>query len=102
MRLYQLMDRLEEIDDHLDGQDPEIRIAYQEAYPLAGSLRGVVLASDVAEDPEEEMPPTVELEEGEQPSPESAEPEIVWLVMGSGGWDFNPYEVPRDVFDAAY
>ena len=89
MKLRVLIERLEEIEQDLqaglgDDVEPEIVCAYQESYPLAGTLMGaVVLEADEDADA---------LLLGGNP--------IVWLAVGTHPDGISPY-APRAVFTGA-
>lgn len=79
MKVSELIEVLSRCDP-----DKEIRLATQPNYPLAFHLRGVY-------DPDTAEP-------WDEDTPKDEDASKVWLVEGAQAQ--NPYEVPRDAFDA--
>jgi hypothetical protein len=73
---------LELLADH--DPDTPVMIAHQPSWPLAEVLAGVVHASDVEREADDDEP---------------AGDECLWLVAGGHAWDRSPY-APSFVFGA--
>jgi hypothetical protein len=88
-----LIERLQEISEEGHG-DSEIRLATQPNYPLRYTLAGVAAPADLQlegnEDGDEDSRPD---QDGNTPA------SYVWLAEGSH--DDRPYDVPREVWEAA-
>jgi hypothetical protein len=88
MRLSELIERLEELRDDLadgvgDEIDPVVVAAYQESFPLSGTIQGAVVLQD---------------DEDDEPVLCDGEP-VVWLAIGGHPHGMSPY-APRAVFEA--
>lgn len=88
--------------EHLEGldQDAEIRVAYQQNYPLLGTLANVAADRDVQEQVlmGEEVPVDAEMSAVE--ALDEATRNIVWLAVGSAPYNENPY-APVEAWDAS-
>lgn len=89
MRLRELIERLEEIEQDLieglgDDVDAEVVAAYQPSWPLTGSLLGACV-----------------LHEGDEGDPILTDGHpVVWIAIGAHPDALNPY-APRRVFEEA-
>lgn len=108
MTLSELIDQLTAIQEAHEGQDPEVRIAYQPSWPLRAKIANVrALTGDDAPD-EEELELARELvaagdEEAEGFAAAQAmledHPPVIWLAAdGSAPWNESPY-APRDAWE---
>lgn len=86
MTVGELKQRLEFIDD-----DAEVRIAYQESWPLQATVRGLTEGDELQADPD--------MDDEERDEVEAKLADVVWLVEGMQ-CDDSPY-APHGVFDAA-
>lgn len=108
MTLSELIDQLTALQEAHEGQDPEVRIAYQPSWPLRAKIANVrALTGDDAPD-EEEMEMARELvaagdEEADGFAAAQAmledHPPVVWLAASDAApWDESPY-APRDAWE---
>lgn len=108
MTLSELIDQLTALQEAHEGQDPEVRIAYQPSWPLRATIANVrALAGDDAPD-EEELKLARELvaagdEEADGFAAAQAmledHPPVTWLAAShSAPWDESPY-APRSAWD---
>lgn len=108
MTLSELIDQLTALQEAHEGQDPEVRIAYQPSWPLRAKIANVrALTGDDAPD-EEELELARELvaagdEEAEGFAAAQAmledHPPVVWLAASDAApWDESPY-APRSAWD---
>lgn len=108
MTLSELIDQLTALQEAHEGQDPEVRIAYQPSWPLRAKIANVrALTGDDAPD-EEELELARELvatgdEEAEGFAAAQAMLEdhlpVVWLAASDAApWDESPY-APRDAWE---
>lgn len=108
MTLSELIDQLTALQEAHEGQDPEVRIAYQPSWPLRAKIANVrALTGDDAPD-EEEMEMARELvaagdEEAEGFAAAQAmledHPPVVWLAASDAApWNESPY-APRDAWE---
>lgn len=108
MTLSELIDQLTALQEAHEGQDPEVRIAYQPSWPLRAKIANVrALTGDDAPD-EEELELARELvaagdEEAEGFAAAQAmledHPPVVWLAASDAApWDESPY-APRDAWE---
>lgn len=74
-----LIAQLEEARDTLGGQAP-VRVAYQENYPLRGTVAAVTV-------PEGDDP----YGDGESAPGQDGDAGMVWLAVGTAPYDENPY-----------
>lgn len=79
MTIDDLIAELEDARENLGG-DAEVRVAYQENYPLRGTVARVTVPED--EDP---------YDEGERAVGQDADGGMVWIAVGSAPYDENPY-----------
>ena len=74
MTIGELITALEDIrDSSPNGDNTEVRIAYQQNYPLAGTVAAIT-----------ELPMMADDEENEDVT-------VAWIATGEVGWDENPY-----------
>lgn len=79
MNLRTLIERLEEIEGELrDGPEPVVVAAYQEHYPLAGTILGAAVVEAVR----------------------MHDRPVVWIAVGGLPMGIGPY-APRAVFEEA-
>lgn len=108
MTLSELIDQLTAIQEAHEGQDPEVRIAYQPSWPLRAKIANVrALTGDDAPD-EEELELARELvaagdEEADGFAAAQAmledHPPVVWLAASDAApWYESPY-APRDAWE---
>lgn len=108
MTLSELIDQLTALQEAHEGQDPEVRIAYQPSWPLRAKIANVrALTGDDAPS-EEEMELARELvaagdEEAEGFAAAQAmledHPPVVWLAASDAApWNESPY-APRDAWE---
>lgn len=108
MTLSELIDQLTAIQEAHEGQDPEVRIAYQPSWPLRAKIANVrALTGDDAPD-EEELELARELvaagdEEADGFAAAQAmledHPPVVWLAASDAApWNESPY-APRDAWE---
>lgn len=108
MTLSELIDQLTALQEAHEGQDPQVRIAYQPSWPLRSTIANVrALTGDDAPS-EEEMEMARELvaagdEEAEGFAAAQAmledHPPVVWLAAShSAPWDESPY-APKSAWD---
>ena len=108
MTLSELIDQLTVLQEAHEGQDPEVRIAYQPSWPLRARIANVrALAGDDAPD-EEELKLARELvaagdEEADGFAAAQAmledHPPVVWLAASDAApWNESPY-APRDAWE---
>ena len=108
MTLSELIDQLTALQEAHEGQDPEVRIAYQPSWPLRAKIANVrALTGDDAPD-EEELELARELvaagdEEAEGFAAAQAmledHPPVVWLAASDAApWNESPY-APRDAWE---
>lgn len=108
MTLSELIDQLMALQEAHEGQDPEVRIAYQPSWPLRAKIANVrALTGDDAPD-EEELEYARELvaagdEEAEGFAAAQAmledHPPVIWLAAShSAPWDESPY-APKSAWD---
>jgi hypothetical protein len=81
MTIDQLIEELEAARDDLGG-NAEVRIAYQENWPLRGAVAAVTLPSEAPYDEDEDAPG------------QDADDKMAWIAVGSAPYDENPY-APR-------
>lgn len=108
MTLSELIDQLTALQEAHEGQDPEVRIAYQPSWPLRAKIANVrALTGDDAPD-EEELELARELvaagdEEADGFAAAQAmledHPPVVWLAASDAApWNESPY-APRSAWD---
>ena len=108
MTLSELIDQLTALQEAHEGQDPEVRIAYQPSWPLRAKIANVrALTGDDAPD-EEELELARELvatgdEEADGFAAAQAmledHPPVVWLAASDAApWDESPY-APRSAWN---
>ena len=108
MTLSELIDQLTALQEAHEGQDPEVRIAYQPSWPLRAKIANVrALTGDDAPD-EEELELARELvaagdEEAEGFAAAQAmledHPPVVWLAASDAApWNESPY-APREAWE---
>lgn len=108
MTLSELIDQLTALQEANEGQDPEVRIAYQPSWPLRAKIANVrALTGDDAPD-EEELELARELvaagdEEADGFAAAQAmledHPPVVWLAASDAApWNESPY-APRDAWE---
>lgn len=108
MTLSELIDQLTALQEAHEGQDPEVRIAYQPSWPLRAKIANVrALTGDDAPD-EEELELARELvaagdEEADGFAAAQAmledHPPVVWLAASDAApWNESPY-APRDAWE---
>lgn len=108
MTLSELIDQLTALQEAHEGQDPEVRIAYQPSWPLRAKIANVrALTGDDAPD-EEELELARELvvagdEEADGFAAAQAmledHPPVVWLAASNAApWNESPY-APRDAWE---
>ena len=108
MTLSELIDQLTALQEAHEGQDPEVRIAYQPSWPLRAKIANVrALAGDDAPD-EEELELARELvaagdEEADGFAATQAmledHPLVIWLAASDAApWGKSPY-APRSAWD---
>lgn len=77
--LDELIEALEEARESKGG-DAQVRVAYQQNYPLRGSMVTVTMPAD-----EDEYP------EGEHALGQEQDMTMVWIALGSPPYEENPY-----------
>lgn len=98
MTLDELIQELESAREDLGG-DAEVRIAYQENYPLRGTVARVTV-------PEMDDP----YSDGESATGQEKDGSMVWIAVCSAPYDENPYgpawawtgEFPEDELDCGH
>lgn len=79
MTIDQLIEAAEEAREALGGS-AEVRIAYQQSYPLRGTLDAVTVPED--DDP---------YDEGETAAGQENDGRMLWLAAGTAPYGENPY-----------
>lgn len=108
MTLSELIDQLTALQEAYEGQDPEVRIAYQPSWPLRAKIANVRAIAGDDTPSEEEMELARELvaagdEEAEGFAAAQAmledHPPVVWLAASDAApWNESPY-APRSAWD---
>lgn len=95
INLTELIDQLTELRDEL-GDDAAVRIAYQQNWPLRGTVATVTSSMDIARTKAEDD----EVEDIEEAVAADTEPKTVWISVGPASYSESPY-APKEVWNSS-
>jgi hypothetical protein len=97
INLTELIDQLTELRDEL-GEDAAVRVAYQQSWPLRGTIAAVTSSMDIARTKAEDD--EVEDVDAAVAADTEGEPKTVWIAIGPASYSENPY-APKEVWNSS-